>query len=250
MDIIESVLGGMDHAAVFGINATPTQPEIEAAQRDTMIYGEAVNRLVERIGLRPGEYAREQPLFGPLVRLLSLAGWTFSGSGFFSACFYKGGLAIKLSLRGAGDSAIAYAHWAKENADVEGVPTIYAVGEWGHTAAVLMERYEPVGHMIDPDSDFYDAQMGAEFEAIKELLEQGEPSGWEQSFPTADTALTIHHQFKGVGRFDMHYDNVMQDRDGNLIITDPLGRSRETGTRYGGYSYYSGYSYYGTSKAA
>jgi hypothetical protein len=240
VDILQEVLGGTDSAAVFGVNVAPTQTEIALAQRDAEIYGEAVNRLVAKLGLRPGEYARNQPIFGPLVRLMALAGWTLSGSGFFSVCFYRGGLAIKLSLRGAGDAAIAYAHWAKDNNDVAGVPMVYAIGEWSHCAAVLMERYEQVGHLIDPDSDHYDPAFGYEFDAIKASLEQGIEG--DPAFTTSSTALTIRNQFAGVGQYDMHYDNVMQDRKGNIIITDPLGRSRDNCTRYGGY--YSGYEYY------
>lgn len=230
---IDAILSG-DPAAVFGLNVKASQEQIEAAQRDAKVYGEAVDKLVERIGLRPGYYANEQAIFGPVVRMLALAGWTFSGSGFFSICFYKDGLALKLSLKGNGDSAIDYAEWAAENHGMPGVPTIYAIGRFQRTAAVLMERYEPINHKLDYESDDYCEFLACEFEDAQEALNTGYT---DSSFPLAATALAIRERFKGVGDFDLHECNVMQDRDGNIIITDPLGRSYERSTRYGGYTY-------------
>lgn len=247
MNIEELLAGGMiDHAALFGVNVAPTQSDIEAAQAEAILYGEAAERLVSKVGLRKGHYVAEQPIYGPLVRMLSLAGWTIGGSGFFSAVFYKGGLAIKISLRGSGDAAMDYLYWCKDHQGMPGIPVLHAMKQGEFTYTVLMDRLESAKHLLRERSDDFDDYLSAEFNEVSDALENGVAP---VSFKTAATALAVREEFMGRGEFDMHIGNVMVDRDGNLVITDPLGRSNERDGSYGGYTY-SGSAYYGYSQAA
>lgn len=237
MDITSLLGGKVDLAALFGVNAAPTEAEIVEAQRDAVVYGEAAEALVAKVGLRKGAYASEQPIYGPLVRMLSLAGWTVSGSGFFSVVFYKGGLALKISLRGSGDAAMDYLDWCKGHQGKPGIPTLHAMNQMDYTYTVLMDRLESIEHKLNPESVSYCCFMDAEYQDAKAALNQGvAPEG----FPSGATALAIRDEFKGRGRFDLHKANVMADRDGKFVITDPLGRSQERDTYYGGYTYYTG----------
>lgn len=238
MNIDDLLAGGLSHAALFGVNETPTQADIEAAQRDALVYGEAAERLVAKVGLRKGHYVAEQPIYGPLVRLLSLAGWTISGSGFFSLVFYKGGLAIKISLRGSGDAAMDYLDWCKDHQDMPGIPQVHAMRQMDYTYCVLMDRLESAQHLLNREGPDYHEHLDAEYQECKEALNCGHAP---LAFRTGATALAIRGEFKGKGRFDLHHGNVMVDRTGKLVITDPLGRSGERPTEYGGdyYTYYS-----------
>ena len=244
MNIVEQVLGGMSDAALFGLNLQPEQDEIEAGQRDAIVYGQAAERLVSVVGLRKGVYVEQQPIFGLLLRIMSMAGWTYSGSGFFSAAFYKGGLCIKVSLRGSGDAAFDYLHWAKDNGHLAGVPKVYSIGEEAHVSIALMDRYEGARHLLKRSSPAMDSFVCAEYEDVKQALE----NGLSPTFPSGETALAIREQFPK-GNYDMHHGNVMVDRDGGLVITDPLGRSKQQATSYGGYGTYE-YTYSEYSQAA
>jgi hypothetical protein len=249
VDILSGVLGGFtdEHmSALFGKNLAATEGEIKEAMRDAQVYGEATNELIQRVGLVRGLYARDQPLFGPLVRLMSLAGWTVSGSGFFSVAFYKGGLAIKISLRGSGDAALDYLKWARDNDHLPGVPMLYALGEHSHSYVALMERYTPITSELNPDSADFCDHLSCEFSEVRDAM-YGETD--VPCWPAGMTAKVIRKHFGPKAAFDMHKGNVMLSRDGKLVITDPLGRSRDRSTRYGGYS--QGYTYtYDYSQAA
>lgn len=234
MDIQQLLAGKVDLAGLFGVNNEPTQAEIEAAQQEAIVWGEAAEKLVAKVGLRKGHYVADQPIYGPLVRMLALAGWTIGGSGFFSAVFYKGGLAIKISLRGSGDAAMDYLDWCKDHQGMPGIPTLYAMKQGEYTYTVLMDRLESVAHLIECGDD-YDDFVAAEFNEIKEAINCGHAP---LHFKTGATALAIREAFEGKGQFDLHEGNVMQDRNGNIIITDPLGRSGDRPTNYGGYDYY------------
>lgn len=232
MDILNEVFGGTSGAALFGANVEPSRDEIEAACRDAKVYGDAINTLIERVGLRKGMYADQQPLFGPLLRMMTLAGWTYSGSGFFSVAFFKGGLCVKVSLRGTSDSAFDYLHWAKDHQGQPGVPTVYAIGEFSHAGVAVLERYECARAFLKNSSEAFNDHLEAEFIDVQQALEDGTLP----DFPIGLTALCIREAFPD-GRFDMHHGNVMLDRNGGMVITDPLGKSRDNPTCYGGYSY-------------
>lgn len=233
MDILNEVFGGTSGAALFGANVEPSRDEIEAACRDARVYGEAINTLIERVGLRKGMYADQQPLFGPLLRMMTLAGWTYSGSGFFSVAFFKGGLAIKVSLRGTSDNAFDYLDWCKDRAGEPGVPMVHAIGRFSHAGVAVMERYECARVFLKGSSEAFNDHLSGEFEDVRAALEDGTLP----NFPVGLTALCIREAFPDA-RFDMHHGNVMIDRNGGMVITDPLGKSRDIPTNYGGeYSY-------------
>lgn len=44
----------------------------------------------------------------------------------------------------------------------------------------------------------------------------------------AKAAYGVFEYFKGLARFDLHYENVMQDSHGTLIITDPISFSKSS----------------------
>jgi hypothetical protein len=221
--------------ALFAANNAPTEQEVNEGIRDAKTYGEVANRLIANVGIVPRLYAKDQPVFGPLVRLLSLAGWTHSGSGYFSVAFFKGGLALKLSLRASDDAARDYLHWCKSNDHRKGVPLLHAMGEFDHSYVVLMDRYTPLTGETDASSVLYDPHVAAEYEDVQTAIY----TGIRGSFPTSITAAEIHCEFEGRARFDIHSGNVMLDRNGGIVITDPLGRSviGEHPYSYESYSY-------------
>ena len=220
-------------AALFVANIQPTETEVSAAMADAQTYGEVANRLITAVGIKPHLYAAQQPVYGPLVRLLSLAGWTVSGSGYFSIAFFNGGLALKVSLRASNDAARDYLEWCKDNAHLPGVPCLYALGDYGHSYVVLMDRYTPITGELDEDGALYDPSVAAEYAEVKGALETGSFG----SFATAKTAAAIRDTFLDVGVMDCHSGNVMLDRHGCMVITDPLGMSvGDYGYSYGSYT--------------
>lgn len=235
MDIHSLLDGGMTDAALFGLNLTPTQEEIDVAKTEAALFSKAAEALVDKVGLLPRLHIYQQPIYGPLVRMLSLAGWTVGGSGYFSVAFYKGGLAIKLSLRGQADAALDYLKWVMEQDSLAGLPTVYALSESEFTSMALMERYECARPLLNRKSGHYDLELDIEYAEIEDVLENGKEDSLGHA--TTETAWAIREAFDGKGWFDMHHGNVMVDRDGNLVITDPIGRSRERTSSYGGYSY-------------
>jgi hypothetical protein len=172
--------------------------------------------------------------------MLALAGWTIGGSGYFSAVFYKGGLAIKISLRAASDAAMDYLFWCKDHQGLPGIPMVHAMKQMEYTYCVLMDRLEAVSHLLNPQDDSYDEFVDAEYQEIKAAINTGERG---QYFHTANTALAIRREFERFAHFDMHRGNLMQDRDGKLVITDPLGRSFDRPADCTPQSYYYTYGY-------
>lgn len=221
MDTNASFRGPFSDAALaklFLDNTPPTQPEIIAAAQDARTYCDVASRL---IGMHPavsGQYIREQAVYGPLVRLMGMVGWNLSGSGYFSVAFHKGGLALKIGLRPADDLALTYLHWCTDNGDLAGVPTVYALGEGERAYAAVMDRYSSVAHELDEESALYDPHLYSEFEQVRMAVEHGK-SG---NYPVSHTGAYIHREFRGQGNFDITVDNVMVDRNGRMVITDPI----------------------------
>lgn len=208
-------------AALFVDNSEPTITEIEEAARDARVYGDVADRLVAQRGLASKTYAHRQEIFGPIVRLMALAGWTLSGSGYFSIAFFKRGLAIKIGLKGDKDAAKSYLQWVMTQPPAPGLPLVHAFGDNQYTYIAVMDRYEPIAGELDDSSPMYEPSIAYEFDEIEEGVERG-VSGTTR---VSRTAATIHRRFVGEAEFDIHAGNIMLDRNFNLVITDPLGLS-------------------------
>ena len=167
-----------------------------------------------------GVYVREQAGFRPVVAMMERAGWTFCGSGYYSAAFYRNGLAIKLGFKPE-DSGLMYAAWCRTNQGRAGVPLIHKLMSHGQAYAVLMDRLEAMAGELDASDPMYDPQLAAEVSSIKETINLG-VDGWGEHMALCRTAIDIREFFADIANFDIHEANVMLDRKGNVVITDPV----------------------------
>lgn len=225
-------------------NRAPTADEI---QRETLYldaYGIKVSDLTNTMPVDPSKWVSRQEVLGPLIDYMAEEGWAYSGSGFFSAVFVKGGLALKIGLK-VTDTGAMYAAWCRQNQGLPGVPTVYSITKFTRCYVLLTRRYDPVDReWLDGDHDNYIREMAEEFEALRGAINIGEPHGADR-FDTVETGLLIHRFFKGIVDFDMHKGNIMLDDQGELVITDPVSYGPCSAT-VGGYSYYTSKSYYTT----
>lgn len=148
-------------------------------------------------------------------------GWQLSGTGYFSAVFVRGAVAVKIGLKKE-DSGAVYAAWCRANQGKPGVPVIHAIEHFAHCYVAVMNRLHPLD-LSDP----YTACEYAEVEAV--FSERDERSN---TFAVVNTARQILEFFRGVAAFDLTRNNVMQDDAGNLVITDPVSYSADNDNGY------------------
>lgn len=112
------------------------------------------------------------------------------------------------------DSGAAYAAWARANPGKH-VPTIYKIERYSNAYVVAMPRY-------------FDAQNYFDAETNDKLWERFDIGDWaylnDLDVPDSfvDTLRSIWEFFHGVCRLDLHCENYMLDKDGNLVVTDPV----------------------------
>lgn len=167
-----------------------------------------------------GQYVKKQPAFRPVVDMMKRAGWEYCGSGYYSAAFFRNGMAVKIGFKPE-DSALMYAAWCRANQGRAGVPVIHKLMSWGTCYAVLMDRLEALAGELDAGSSCFDPMIAAEVSSVKETINQG-VDGWGQHMELCRTAIDIREFFMDIANFDIHEANVMLDRSGNVVITDPV----------------------------
>jgi hypothetical protein len=218
-----SLAGRFDTAALealFVDNAAPSLFDIQAAKAEVPVIAAEAAALIYKRPNVDGFYVNKQPAFRPICRMMERMGWQFCGSGYYSAAFFKAGLTVKVGFKPE-DSALLYSAWCRANKGRAGVPVIHAIKSDGAAYVVLMDRLEAIaGELTEGDSTF-DPQMWAEYESVRETINLG-VDGWGKHMELCQTALAIREFFEGVANFDIHESNMMLDRDGNIIITDPV----------------------------
>ncbi len=152
------------------------------------------------------------------------AGFEFLGSGYFSAAFSNDALpgrVVKVGFKKE-DSGAAYAAFCKAHQGLKGIPNIYAVQRHSHCYTVVLD------HLKEFTSQDQTAEQEAQYETICDLVQHcGEVHKDSHSGPLAETCNKIREFFKGIASFDIHRGNVMVDKHGDLVITDPVSYSND-----------------------
>lgn len=180
-----------------------------------------LSRIIDSLVLDYGSPSRHSSVrttraFDKIQDILHGRGWTFSGNGHFAGVWTKGGTALKIGLKNE-DSGATYAAWARANQGKPAVPNIHALMRGEFHYAVVMDRL----YKFDRHSPRTDPHLMAEYECLRDAVVLG-MRDYSTNFPSVETGVSIHHFFKGLAEFDLHSGNVMLDRHGNLVITDPV----------------------------
>lgn len=160
----------------------------------------------------------------------SSCGFKRLGNGHFSAAYSHPmlpGKVIKVGFKKE-DSGAAYVAFCRMHQGRAGIPTIHDVQRHESCYTVVMDHLQDAHRAImDYPSDAY-----TQYYIAHDGVEQGELSDCksaeqytQRDRDLAETAKEINKFFKGIARFDMHPGNVMLDRDGNIVITDPVSFS-------------------------
>ena len=140
-------------------------------------------------------------------------GWTYSGAGYFSAVFIKDDLALKVGLKKE-DTGATYAAWCRAHQGYQGVPVIHRIEKFRTCYLVLTDRYHPVaGQTLSP-------QMVKDRKHLRDVLEGGVTP--KADVYAARTAASIREFFEGIATFDLNSGNLMVNRRGDFVITDPV----------------------------
>lgn len=139
------------------------------------------------------------------------------GSGFFSAALSSPllpGRIIKVGFKKE-DSGAAYIAWCRANQGREGVPVVHDIQRHEGCYTVVMDELKPLCRKDRINMD--------RFMHARTCLE-GDDTVPETTL--GETARAIREFFKGVASFDLHDENIMVDKHGNLVITDPVSFSK------------------------
>lgn len=158
-------------------------------------------------------------------------GYVYLGEGYFSQAWTHPAIndyAVKLGFKKE-DSGAAYAAFCRDNQGLTGIPTIYGIGRFDSCYCVLLdklERFEFTGNKY------------TEHKAVQSLIHWGEVSKFkllctldkehsDYYKKLMNTCYKIKNFFDGVAKFDLHQGNVMQDKNGNMVITDPVSYTQQ-----------------------
>ena len=179
-----------------------------------------VKHYVGTYGLGTG-YVSNNGWFEDIKETARHAGFEFLGSGYFSAVFSNDALpgrVVKVGFKKE-DSGSAYAAFCKAHQGLKGIPNIYAVQRHSHCYTVVLDHLK---ELTSQD------QAGAQYETICDLVQHcGEVHKDSHAGPLAETCNKIREFFKGIASFDIHRGNVMVDKHGDLVITDPVSYSND-----------------------
>ncbi|QOC57818.1 putative protein kinase [Erwinia phage pEp_SNUABM_12] len=152
------------------------------------------------------------------------AGFEFLGSGYFSAAFSNDALpgrVVKVGFKKE-DSGAAYAAFCKAHQGLKGIPNVYAVQRHSHCYTVVLD------HLKDFTIANETAEQRDQYRTICELVQHdGNVNEDEHEGALAETCNKIRTFFKGIASFDIHRGNVMVDKHGDLVITDPVSYSND-----------------------
>lgn len=201
------------------------EQQVEGALLHMEYYGGAVCNLLHDEPVGKG-YINVQPVLNSLIDFFASEGWLLSGTGYFSAVFIRGDLALKVGLKKE-DTGATYAAWCRAHQGYEGVPVIHRIEKFKNCYLVMTNRYHSVADR--PLSK----QMVTERRHLRKVLEQGEAP--QTDVYAARTAAMIRQFFDGIATFDLNTGNLMVDRRGEFVITDPVSYDHANGN--GSYCY-------------
>lgn len=157
------------------------------------------------------------------------AGFKRLGNGHFSIAYSHPklpGRVIKVGLKKE-DSGAAYVAFCRMHQGRAGIPVIHSVARHKSCYTVVMDE-------LACGRDIARAVKGRNaYRAVVDAVESGNAQGWKDrglsDYNTAlvDTGEMIHKFFKGIASFDMHKGNIMLDKSGNIVVTDPVSFSHD-----------------------
>lgn len=174
------------------------------------------------------------------------AGFIKLGSGYFSQAWTHPEInryAIKLGFKKE-DSGAAYAAYCRANQGKAGIPVIHEIMRTRACYVVLMDKlieFCTIKSIYDAKSKYYSlANKGKvlkprcidAYNLVRIVIEYMCPERWltpeQMESELFKTAIDIKEYFEGVASFDIHSGNIMIDKFGNLVITDPVSFKKET----------------------
>lgn len=200
--------------------------QVEDALLHMEYYGGHACHLAYQDPVINGVFIKDQPVLKALVAFFESEGWELSGTGYFSAVFTQGDLALKVGLKRE-DSGATYAAWCRANQNLPGVPKIHRIEKFANCYVVLTSRCYPIdGQLLTPTVLF-------ERKHLRDVIKgRVAPDG---TSPIAVTVALIRDFFDGVAEFDLNNGNIMVDGAGEYVITDPV--SYDYPRNYDGSSY-------------
>lgn len=186
----------------------------------------------------PHRFIKAQDFWPMLSEMSDDAGFKFLGAGYFSAAFSHEmlpGKVIKIGFKKE-DSGAAYAAYCRANAHTVGLPLIHALKRHTSCYSVVLNEYSEFTQHV-PRNATQDERQALEhrikaYKIVRGIINNGDhevlnvPSAlaelpeWHRSL--VETAKGIREFFLGLGSFDIHSGNVMIDKYGRLVITDPV----------------------------
>lgn len=173
-----------------------------------------------------------QDYWSTLKTYASSVGFEFLGAGHFSAAFGHAmlpGRIIKVGFKKE-DSGAAYAAWCRMNQGRVGVPVLHAVARHASCYTVVMDKLDE----LPSSRTDWTADNRTQFSVVRSQIyriehngEIGHPVSTEYEMDLKQTADDIWHFFEGIASFDIHAGNVMLNKDGNMVITDPVSWTNE-----------------------
>lgn len=167
---------------------------------------------------------RGQTYWNELFSSLQGLGFEFLGSGYFSIAVAHPALServLKVGLKKE-DSAAAYTAWCRMNQGRAGVPNVHATKRSTGCYVVVLDELFP----LDTDKlrefrGFRAAAAGVHnlHFVVPPTASQADTDKLNALY---ETGKSIREFFKGLATFDLHTENVMVDKKGNVIITDPV----------------------------
>ena len=162
----------------------------------------------------------------------SSCGFKRLGNGHFSAAYSHPmlpGKVIKVGFKKE-DSGAAYIAFCRMHQGRVGIPVIHDVQRHAGCYTVVMDHLQDARSAVDeyPSrayTEYYVARHGVEYGELSDTKEAHEYT--QRELDLAETAKEINKFFKGIARFDMHPGNIMLDKQGNIVITDPVSFSND-----------------------
>lgn len=163
-------------------------------------------------------YVSSQDYWKTLLAAAKDCGFEFLGNGFFSAAFKHEMLpqkVIKIGFKKE-DSGAAYAAWCRMNQGRIGVPVIHGIARHAGCYSVVLDELKVLAY---GDRCIATKQYNLALSTIGGT----DVDFWDDfSMDLKQTVHDIRAFFKDIASFDLHIGNVMVDRNGNIVITDPV----------------------------
>lgn len=163
-------------------------------------------------------YVSSQGYWKTLLSAAKDCGFEFLGNGFFSAAFKHEMLpqkVIKIGFKKE-DSGAAYAAWCRMNQGRIGVPVIHGIARHAGCYSVVLDELTTQAY-----GDRSKAMQ--QYNLALSTIGGTDVDFWDDfSMDLKQTVHDIRAFFKDIASFDLHIGNVMVDRNGNIVITDPV----------------------------